>query len=83
MSESNQRPTDYKSVALPAELKWHIFSGEPAKSPLYHLTILKKWQIIQLQRAKPKIFWKAKVTEFANWQKISKNILEFSTKKDP
>ena len=23
LSESNQRPTDYKSVALPAELKWH------------------------------------------------------------
>jgi len=45
--------------------------------------ILKKWQIIQLQRAKPKIFWKAKVTEFANWQKISKNILEFRAKKRP
>ena len=32
LSESNQRPTDYKSVALPAELKWHYsyrtyFSG--------------------------------------------------------
>ncbi len=24
LSESNGRPTDYKSVALPAELKWHI-----------------------------------------------------------
>ena len=24
LSESNQRPTDYKSVALPAELKWPI-----------------------------------------------------------
>ena len=24
LSESNQRPTDYKSVALPAELKWHF-----------------------------------------------------------
>jgi hypothetical protein len=24
LSESNQRPTDYKSVALPAELKWLI-----------------------------------------------------------
>jgi hypothetical protein len=24
LSESNQRPTDYKSVALPAELKWRI-----------------------------------------------------------
>jgi len=23
LSGSNQRPTDYKSVALPAELKWH------------------------------------------------------------
>jgi hypothetical protein len=22
LPESNQRPTDYKSVALPAELKW-------------------------------------------------------------
>jgi hypothetical protein len=25
LSESNQRPTDYKSVALPAELKWHCY----------------------------------------------------------
>ena len=24
LSESNQRPTDYKSVALPAELKWQL-----------------------------------------------------------
>jgi hypothetical protein len=24
LPESNQRPTDYKSVALPAELKWLI-----------------------------------------------------------
>ncbi len=24
LSGSNQRPTDYKSVALPAELKWHL-----------------------------------------------------------
>ena len=24
LSESNQRPTDYKSVALPAELRWHV-----------------------------------------------------------
>ena len=24
LSESNGRPTDYKSVALPAELKWHF-----------------------------------------------------------
>ena len=24
LSESNQRPTDYKSVALPAELKWRV-----------------------------------------------------------
>ena len=24
LSESNQRPTDYKSVALPAELKWRF-----------------------------------------------------------
>ncbi len=27
LSESNQRPTDYKSVALPAELKWHILKN--------------------------------------------------------
>jgi hypothetical protein len=26
LSESNQRPTDYKSVALPAELKWLVLS---------------------------------------------------------
>ena len=24
--DSNPRPTDYKSVALPAELRWHIFN---------------------------------------------------------
>ena len=78
MSESNQRPTDYKSVALPAELKWLAFQfvGEhPDKirvaAPL-HLEI--KWQYIQLQRAKPYFFRKAKVTEFANLQKISKNL---------
>src|SRR5579871_2571608 len=27
LSESNQRPTDYKSVALPAELKWHFLNS--------------------------------------------------------
>ena len=27
LSESNQRPTDYKSVALPAELKWLVSSS--------------------------------------------------------
>ena len=27
LSESNQRPTDYKSVALPAELKWQILKN--------------------------------------------------------
>jgi hypothetical protein len=43
----------------------------PAPSPLRPS---KKWQYIQLQRAKPKIFRKAKVTEFANLQKISKNL---------
>lgn len=26
LPESNQRPTDYKSVALPAELKWLIIT---------------------------------------------------------
>lgn len=26
MSGSNQRPTDYKSVALPAELKWLVIA---------------------------------------------------------
>ena len=29
LSESNQRPTDYKSVALPAELKWHFYFQYP------------------------------------------------------
>ena len=27
LSESNQRPTDYKSVALPAELRRHFFKS--------------------------------------------------------
>ena len=28
MTGSNRRPTDYKSVALPAELMWHLWCGE-------------------------------------------------------
>ena len=28
LSESNQRPTDYKSVALPAELKWQLLNSK-------------------------------------------------------
>ena len=28
LSESNQRPTDYKSVALPTELKWRMESNK-------------------------------------------------------
>jgi hypothetical protein len=33
LSESNQRPTDYKSVALPAELKWqiHLLNQRPSR----------------------------------------------------
>ena len=78
LSESNQRPTDYKSVALPAELKWRVFSFSandwlnPVASPPG--PSITKWQFIQLQRAKPYFFRKAKVTEFANPQKISKNL---------
>ena len=36
MSESNQRPTDYKSVALPAELKWpaNIPEAHPGKTTI-------------------------------------------------
>jgi hypothetical protein len=40
LSESNQRPTDYKSVALPAELKWRIFyqkTFQPFHIYLYRL----------------------------------------------
>ena len=83
LSESNQRPTDYKSVALPAELKWHI-TLRPNFYKFHRYTIsptLKKWQYIQLQRAKPKIFRKAKVTEFTNQQKISKNLSRLKSKK--
>src|SRR5215510_12382803 len=29
LPESNWRPTDYKSVALPAELRWRIFVFRP------------------------------------------------------
>jgi hypothetical protein len=32
LSESNQRPTDYKSVALPAELKWHFQTHHSAQA---------------------------------------------------
>jgi hypothetical protein len=30
LPESNQRPTDYKSVALPAELKWLMLCSSKA-----------------------------------------------------
>ena len=36
LSDSNGRPTDYKSVALPAELKWHLVTPtgiEPMSPP--------------------------------------------------
>ena|SRR5688572_14995470 len=54
LSESNQRPTDYKSVALPAELKWHINYPPPA------------WPGADKKiKNYPKNFGKAKVREFA------------------
>jgi hypothetical protein len=35
LSESNQRPTDYKSVALPAELKWQVFNNQQRTTPFF------------------------------------------------
>jgi hypothetical protein len=35
LSESNQRPTDYKSVALPAELKWQVFNPQIKNYPFF------------------------------------------------
>ena len=38
LSESNQRPTDYKSVALPAELKWLAYiyqKAHPGKQQIF------------------------------------------------
>src|SRR5437773_5465515 len=52
LSESNQRPTDYKSVALPAELKWQIlklFLASNQQHPDTNWNALPdklKWQII-------------------------------------
>ncbi len=51
LPESNQRPTDYKSVALPAELKWRIELGyftsfiqyfQYLKNYLVHITFPKR-----------------------------------------
>ena len=39
LSESNQRPTDYKSVALPAELKW------PLLNFFQYATIIKNFEL--------------------------------------
>ena len=48
LSESNQRPTDYKSVALPAELKWQFFTETQCCKELFP------------QQAYHLIFWEGK-----------------------
>jgi hypothetical protein len=58
LSESNQRPTDYKSVALPAELKWHF--------PLTH----SRKELPQIRRI-ALFFGKAKVSEFVKFKNFA------------
>ena len=47
LSDLNGRPTDYKSVALPAELKWHIQlvtpTGIEPMSPPWKGDVLTAW----------------------------------------
>ena len=42
LSESNQRPTDYKSVALPAELKWRFYWYKACKELSFTLHLSQK-----------------------------------------
>jgi hypothetical protein len=68
LPESNQRPTDYKSVALPAELKWQSFTY-----PAIPFTKLFGKSPGPIQRTSvhtnpPEFFGKAKVNEFVKSQ---------------
>lgn len=45
MPGSNQRPTDYKSVALPAELIWPIFFSLPTSNAKRIRVVLKNFTL--------------------------------------
>ena len=69
LSESNQRPTDYKSVALPAELKWHFLTETQCCKELSNKNI---W---------PLIFWEGKGNGIIEMQKfIKKKFLQMIEK---
>ncbi len=72
LSGSNQRPTDYKSVALPAELKWRLKERISfTENELFSLKGLQKKAIISiLQNVSLKYFHITKITCF-NWGKNS------------
>ena len=71
LSESNQRPTDYKSVALPAELKWR---------KIIDMIWIRNRSKITQQRATP-FFGIAKVSENFSQQNFEKeNFMMFSTR---
>ena len=57
--ESNPRPADYKSAALPTELLWH----DSIYNMNYH--IYKELKLTELSAC---FFGKAKVSEFVKWK---------------
>ena len=67
MSESNQRPTDYKSVALPAELKWHI------KCPPSSFVLAQDITAVETIKNYPLFKGEAKVREIENWKNFEKD----------
>ena len=61
LSDSNQRPADYKSAALPAELKWPVY-------------ILHAFDFQRAKKNSPQKFGMAKVMENVNQQNFEKKI---------
>ena len=67
LPESNQRPTDYKSVALPAELKWQLKSTRYA-TPNFGKSPGRLKKELPAHTILPHFFGKAKVNEFVKSQ---------------
>ena len=67
LSESNQRPTDYKSVALPTELKWHLCYFIRQNMPECQYSK----ELFPPTHERCYFFGKAKVTEFVKYQNFA------------
>ena len=78
-TESNQRPTDYKSVALPAELKWqfdYLLIDLLRPDSATHVSILWNTNTVKSNhnyKLQPLIFGKAKVREFDKYKNFERN----------